>query len=307
MRIGLTDQETRSVGPALANMRASESAGLDCAWIAGGWRDPMTLCAIGAREVPRISVGTAIVSIWETVPVALAEQALTIHDAVGGRFTLGLGLSHPHQVEQRAGMKLERPIRVLREYLTILMSALEKRQVDFSGEIYSAHTDIRVPAEGRPQVLIAALGPQAVRAAGALADGTLTFMVPLPSLVEMTMPEASKAAREAGRPRPYFAASVPVCVTNDEPRARDDCAATFVNYGSGYYPSYRAALDRAAVGGPRDVGLIGDEDSVAREIEAYRAAGIDELIAVPFGKPEEKARTRAFLGGLSEFSAAKAR
>lgn len=88
----------------------------------------------------------------------------------------------------------------------------------------------------------------------------MTFMVPLRSLEELTIPIASQAAQEAKRPRPHFCVSIPICVTADKVRARQDAAATFVNYGSGYYPSYRAALDRAEIKGPDDVAIFGVDE-----------------------------------------------
>src|SRR6202030_3368294 len=117
------------------------------------------------------ALGTSVLSVFQLQPVALAEQALTVNDALGGRFRLGLGLSHAHMVEHRFGLNFERPIRYLREYLTILMQVLDTVQVDFKGEMLAAQTTLRITGVRRPQVLIAALGPQALRVAGALSDG----------------------------------------------------------------------------------------------------------------------------------------
>lgn len=299
MKLSIVDSESRSVESAAKAAKQSEVAGYEGHWIAGGWRDGVSLSLVAGREVPRITVGSSIVSIWQLPPIALAEQLLTVHDALGGRFTAGLGLSHPQMVENRFGRSFERPIAYMREYLTILMGALDDRAVTFSGHLLSASTDIRVPAQGRPPVVFAALGPQAVSVAARLVDGLLTFMVPLSSLAESTIPRAERVAAAEGRSRPRFIVELPICVTNDAGAARVDAARTFVNYGSGYYPSYRAALDRGGVDGPADVAVIGDESSVLQSLRTYRDIGVDEIAYVPFSSQTDRARTHEFLGALA--------
>ena len=241
-------------------------------------------------------------------PLAMAEQALTVNDALGGRFVLGLGISHPHMVRERFGRTYERPVRFLREFLTILMTAMDRGKVDFDGDMLSCHTELRLQNMRRPKVLIAALGPQSVAVAGRWADGTLTFMVPLPALESMTIPTASAAAREAGRPRPFFLAQAPICVTRDEAAARAHIGKQFERYGNGYYPAYKASLDRAGVsGGPGAVALVGTEEQVARELARYRDIGIDQFMGVVSGTPDEQARTTAFIAQLSDYNAGRHR
>jgi 5,10-methylenetetrahydromethanopterin reductase len=301
MRIGILEYDVRTAGPAIEGARKAEAAGFDCYWLAGGWRDPITLQAIVGTHVPRISLATGVASVWQTHPLAAAEQALTVNDAVGGRFVLGLGLAHFHMVETRMGRKFERPIRMLREYLTILMTAMDTGKVDFKGEMLSAHTDLRLPKIPRPKVLIAALGPQSVKVTGTWADGTVTFMVSKQSLETMTVPTASAAAKEAGRPRPYFVAQAPICITNDVDRVKAEVAKTFIQYGNGFYPSYQNALHRDGLSGPAEIAVVGDETAVLAELCRYRDIGMDEFMGVVLcGTDEEKARTKAFLAAQSE-------
>ena len=172
MQIGILDLDVRTVSPCLTGARAAEQAGFDTYWLSGGWRDPVTLATAAGCAVPRIEIGTAIVSVWGMHPLAMAEQALTVNDALGGRFVLGLGISHPHMVRERFGRTYERPVRFLREFLTILMTAMDRGKVEFDGDMLSCHTELRLQNMRRPKVLIAALGPQSVAVAGRWADGT---------------------------------------------------------------------------------------------------------------------------------------
>lgn len=303
MKIGFNaDLNTRSVDEAVAGARNAEQAGFDSFYCPGGWRDTVTLLTCAGREVPRIHLGSSIVSIWGIKPVVLAEQALTVNQALHGRFVLGLGLSHFHMVEGRLGMKFERPIRYMREYLTILDQAMKTGRVDFDGEMLSAHTQLKLDGTVAPKVLFAALGPQAVKVAGAWSDGTITFMVTPRTHETMTVPVASAAAKEAGRGKPWFCVSAPVCVTNKPDEARAAAAVAWAPYGNGYYPSYRAALDQDGVKGPEDAAIIGDEAAVLRGIERYRDAGADEFVGITFGQAEDVARTNRFLSTLSEYN-----
>ncbi len=56
--------------------------------------DAMTLAALVGRETQRIELATGVVPSPPRHPTALAQQALTVQAACGGRFSLGIGLSH---------------------------------------------------------------------------------------------------------------------------------------------------------------------------------------------------------------------
>ncbi|MCH7717165.1 MAG: LLM class flavin-dependent oxidoreductase, partial [Gemmatimonadetes bacterium] len=69
---------------------------------------------------------------------------------MGGRLTLGIGLSHEVMMAQ-LGIGFEKPIRHLREYLSILMPLLTEGKVSFQGEVLSCEAEIfRKPTEPCP-------------------------------------------------------------------------------------------------------------------------------------------------------------
>jgi alkanesulfonate monooxygenase SsuD/methylene tetrahydromethanopterin reductase-like flavin-dependent oxidoreductase (luciferase family) len=86
---------------------------------------------------------------------------------------------------------------------------------------------------------------------------------------------------------------LPVAVTDDVAAARARAAEVFAIYGS--LPAYRAVLDREGAEGPGDVVMVGDEDTVRRQVGALESTGVTEFVAVPFA---ERARTMAALQGL---------
>jgi alkanesulfonate monooxygenase SsuD/methylene tetrahydromethanopterin reductase-like flavin-dependent oxidoreductase (luciferase family) len=56
--------------------------------------DVLTCIAVAGAKTSRIEFGTCVVPTYIRHPVAMASQALTTQVATGGRFNLGIGLSH---------------------------------------------------------------------------------------------------------------------------------------------------------------------------------------------------------------------
>jgi 5,10-methylenetetrahydromethanopterin reductase len=294
MRIGVTDAESRLPAEATPAVVAAERLGFTTFWMAGGWRDPLTLLALAGQTATKIELGSSILSVYGTHPTVAAEQALTVNAAVGGRLVMGIGVSHRHMVEGRFGMSFATPIRQLREYLTILGQAFTTGQLDFTGESLSAHTELRIVGAAAPVVLVSALSDQSLRVAGRLADGTLTTWIAPKALAEHTIPTLTGAATEAGRPAPRVVASVPVCLTDDPDGARERATREFDVYRT-RYTAYAATFERQGVSGPADVMIAGDEQAVAAGLDQFADAGATDFSANIFGTPEEKARTAAFI------------
>jgi 5,10-methylenetetrahydromethanopterin reductase len=293
MRISIVDLTSRTPAEATEGALAAEREGLDTYWLAGGWRDPLLLCALAGQQARTIDFGSSIVSVYGIHPTVLAEQALTVNAALDGRFTLGVGVSHKKMVEGRLGQSFDRPVRQLREFLTILDALLTTGAVDVQGELLSAHTELRIEGVARPDVVVGALSEQSLRVSGALSDGISTTWVDPGQLESHTIPIVSAAAAEAGRPAPRIIAAMPICVTTD-PDVRERAAAEFAVYKT-RYTAYAATFARSGVSGPEDVVVIGDEETVRKELLRYRDVGVHEFVANLFGTLEEKARTHAFL------------
>jgi F420-dependent oxidoreductase-like protein len=300
MRVGLNINQSGGGGrPAtldqiIDRVAAAENAGFDAAAFAQlSGVDVLTVIALAGRVVPRIELGTAVVPIYPRHPVALAQQALTVNAAIGGRLVLGIGLAHKPVVEQRWGMSFDRPAAYMREYLAILLPLLRGEAVDYSGERLKARVELGMADASAPRVLLAALGERMLRLAGELTDGTALWMVGPRTLAEHVTPTINEAARQAGRPAPYIAVGLPICVTNDPAAAHERAARSIANYGQ--LPSYRAMLDREGVAGPADVMIAGPEEEVDRQLRQLEEAGATEFTATPMGSADDRQRTAAFL------------
>jgi F420-dependent oxidoreductase-like protein len=259
--------------------------------------DTLTVLAVAGREVPGIELGTAVTPTYPRHPMMLAQQALTVNAAVGGRLCLGIGLSHQIVVEAMWGMSFDKPVRHLREYLSVLMPLLDGKPVGFAGDDYRVNGAVAVAGSTRPSVVVAALGPQMLRVTGQLADGTSTWCVGPKTLSELTIPTINQAAADAERSAPRVVVALPVCVTEDVDTARRRAAAAFAIYDT--LPSYKTMMNREGVSGPADLAIVGTEAEVRDQLANLRSIGVTDFNAGLFSPdPEELARTHAV---LSEF------
>ncbi|HEX4493332.1 MAG TPA: TIGR03564 family F420-dependent LLM class oxidoreductase [Acidimicrobiia bacterium] len=299
MRIGMFGGDTanRTIDDVIAAARETEAAGFASFWLPQIFgMDAISLLAVVGREVPRIELGTAVVPTYPRHPMMLAQQTLTTQAATGGRFILGIGLSHQIVIEGMFGLSFDKPARHMREYLSILVPLVHGEDAQFAGETLSAHGSVNVADAPPCPILIAALAPRMLQLAGAVADGTITWMTGPATLAEHTIPSITKAARDAGRPAPRVCASLPVCVTDDTDAARARAAQEFSVYGM--LPSYRAMLDREGAAGPADVAIVGDAATVRDAVNQLGDIGVTDFAPALFGSPDEARATRDLLASL---------
>lgn len=243
--------------------------------------DALMTLALAGQRAQRVELGTFVVPTYPRHPSALAQQALTTQAATGNRLTLGIGLSHRVSMEGQLGFDWDHPIRHMREYLTCLSQLLPQQPASFEGEEFTLRGyEITVPGAESPPVLVAALGPQMLKLAGSLSDGTAIWMGGARYIAEHVTPRISEAASNAGRPAPRIVAGLPVCVTDQPAEIRERAGRAFQAYGQ--LPSYRAILDREGAVGPADVSLIGSADEVRAGLQAMVDAGVTDFAASVF-------------------------
>lgn len=295
MRIGI-GVDGSTVDGAVEGVRQAKADGFASAWFSNIFgADAITLCAVAGREVDGIELGTAVVPTYPRHPHAMAQQAMTAHAATGGRFILGIGLSHQIVIESMFGLSFDKPAKHMREYLSVLLPLLREGNVAYEGEQYRVQATLeRIGTTDRgPTVMLAGLGPVMLKLTGSLTDGTITWMTGPKTIASHIKPSLDEAAVEATRPAPRIVCGLPICVTDDAGAAREQAAKAFQVYGQ--LPSYRAMLDREGADGPADVAIVGAEDQVLDGIDQLREAGVTDFNAAVFGDPDDVARTRELL------------
>ncbi len=288
----------------LGQFERAEAQGFAAAWTANIFSyDAVMLLALAGRVTERIQLGTFVVPTYPRHPVVLAQQALTASAASNGRFTLGIGLSHRVVIENMLGLDYSKPIRHMREYLSVLNLLLAGESVHFQGQEFRVAAQVSVPGAKRPPVLVAALGPQMLKLAGRMADGTATWMGGPGYLERTAIPAIRASASEAGRPEPRIASAFPVAVTTRVDEARTSARKTFAVYGQ--LPSYRAVLDVEGAADASGVAIIGSENDVAAQVRHLASIGVTDFAASIFpveGDPAAVDRTTELLAALARGS-----
>ncbi|MCD2463117.1 MULTISPECIES: TIGR03564 family F420-dependent LLM class oxidoreductase [unclassified Streptomyces] len=308
MTLGVTLGSTsvqRTIDSTVRLAREARDAGLHSAWFGQTFAyDSPSLAAIVGREVPGLQVGTSAIPVFGRHPLLVSSQAQTAQAATGGRYHLGLALGTRHLTETGFGIPYQRPIGLLREFLTALRPLLETGSADFHGELLTATTPYSAAVPGaRPTVpvLVAAMGPQALRVSGELADGILPFLAGPRALAEHIVPAVTAAAAAAGRPAPRIVALVPgvVTATAGVAAVREKAAEALALYER--IPSYQRAIEASGAARAAEIAVIGDEETVAAEVRRYRDAGATEVVftATELNGEDDRVRTWRLLGELS--------
>jgi probable F420-dependent oxidoreductase len=238
-------------------------------------REPFTLLGLLAGATSSLYLGTSIASIWGRDAQAARMAAETLQEATGGRFVLGLGVSHPHLAQKLRGHTWDRPLEHMRAYLAAYRAA-----------VYKGPTD---PSAPPPPILVAALRERMLALAATAADGAFPYLVTA-DRVAWARARLDAAAEAAGRPRPTLAVALPVVVEVDPTLAREAARGYLAPYLR--TPAYQAAW--AAQGfGEQDWQTPGSDhlidalvawgampELIAR-VAAFHAAGADHIALIP--------------------------
>jgi F420-dependent oxidoreductase-like protein len=292
-RLGVSFDAGRTLAPSIERARLADHLGYDSVWSSQlpPARDTPLVLAAYAEATEKIGLGTAVMPIYTRHPTAMAQMALTLDELSGGRFRLGIGVSHQVTVEGMWGLRLVHPVEAMREYLGIVRSLVTTGSASFEGDQFTARTAYTAPRREDLPILISALSPRMLELAGELADGVSLWMCAPDYIREVVVPTVRKGREKAGRSMEGFEveAAVPVCLTTDAAAGREAFRAVAARYAS--LPFYRKALDRTfpdMSDEPNDGILtalagIGDLDEVRATIDRYRAAGTTLPVIGPFG------------------------
>jgi F420-dependent oxidoreductase-like protein len=297
MRIGVMIWDD-SPNELVSKAKDLEERGFDSVWIgnvAGYGFETLHAMSLIAHETKRIKLGTAVVPIYLHHPLALAHQAISIQKVAQGRFTLGIGLSHPVIVEEWLGLSYENPVTRMAEYLSILRPLLNGETVTFKGVYYSSNHEVGLPDVERVPLLAAALGPKMLKLAGEMTDGTVTYLTGLRTLETHIIPRICSAAEEAGHPAPRIVAGgLPIALVNDVEGARASIAEDFAGYVD--LPSYRAMFNREGVADAAGVAIVGDAALLKESLNRLADIGVTDFMASPTPAGEDAVdRTIDFL------------
>jgi probable F420-dependent oxidoreductase len=244
-----------------------EKAGYRALWIPEAvGREPFAHSAYLLSHTERLVMATGIANIWARDAITMAAASKTVAEASGGRFVLGIGVSHKPLVSNLRGHSYDKPYSYMKEYLPKM-----------KGAMYVAPA----PKEEVP-VLIAALHPKMLALAAEQTHGTHTYFVP---------PEHTQKVRAAIGPKPWICAAQAVILETDATKARTAARAymkTYVPRLPNYTNNLKALgwtdADFADGCSDRLVDAIvawGTEDKIRDRIDAHLKAGATHVCFLP--------------------------
>ena len=242
-----------------------EALGYESLWVPEFFgREPFATVSYLLARTERLRVATGIVNVYSHDALLAAQARHTLAELSGGRFVLGLGVSHPPMAEAHE-LPWEPPVRKMRGYL----DRLEAMEVQSPP-----------PAEPAP-IWIAAHGPGLLKLAAERVQGANTYLMP---------PEHTRSARQILGRELRLNVVVPSCLCEDASLARSIGRKALSIYLP--LPAYRKQwtqwgfeeADFEDGGSDRLIDTVvawGDANAIRTRMEAHREAGASHITVSP--------------------------
>ncbi|XVQ15708.1 LLM class F420-dependent oxidoreductase [Spirillospora sp. CA-255316] len=284
----------------LGTAQTADRLGYGEVWIGEGfiWDAFVLATAVGqATRRCAMTVGPIPVAVRD--PATIARGAASTAALTGRPVGVALGTSSTRVVERMHGRSRRRPVTALAESARAVRRLMDGDRADLDGEVLSTHGyRIALEPPGGP-LTVAAFGDRAIGVAARYADRMVLDLV-TPDLAAGYRAKLHVAAEDAGRPAPRLAAWIPAAV-DPGPESYAEIMSSLVGYleVAGYGEMFTAAgfgeaVQMAAAGAGREellkalpedagrrIGLVGDASTVRSRLDAYAAAGLDEIVLVP--------------------------
>ena len=269
-----------------------DELGWPCLWIPETVaRDPFVAASVMLGATEKMKVATGIASIWARDPMTTANATKTLNEAYGGRFVLGLGVSHHTLTEWVRKHDYSKPLSKMRTYLERMDKSMYKS----------------VEPAQPPTRVLAALGPKMLALSAELADGAHPYFVPV---------EHTVVAREAVGPDKIVATEQMVVLETDPGTAREIARRHMSVYLG--LPNYANNLMRFGfteedISSATDrlvdaIVVWGDIDDITARVRAHHDAGASHVCVQVLGDDTALPRDawRELAGALVESTGAAA-
>jgi 5,10-methylenetetrahydromethanopterin reductase len=217
----------------------AEKNGFEAIWHAESRlaRDAITPLAAIAAVTEKIKLGTGVINNWTRNVGLTAATFLTLDDLSDGRGLLGIG-AWWDPLASKVGIERKKPLKAMREYVTVLQRLFKMENVTFEGEFVKVR-DIRLDVVyGDPftprkiPIYIGATGWEMIELTGEIANGLLLNYLVSPEYNRKALEHLATGAKASGRKldeidRPQLI----VCsLDNDRDRAFDNVRPLVAQY-----------------------------------------------------------------------------
>ena len=242
-RVALYLQDAHSIAEGMELVRYAEQRGFEAVWQAESRlvREATVPMAAFAAVTERLKVGSGVVDCWSRNPARLAATFSTLDDLAPGRVMLGIG-AWWDPLAAKVGIDRSRPIRAMREIVTVVRALLANENVTYHGDF--VHLDgvelDYVYQERRPKdvpIYIGATGLQMMELTGEIADGVVLNYLVSPDYNDRAMEAlATGAARSGRRVEDLDRPQLVVCSVHEDREVALDMARQMVTQYLGQQP-----------------------------------------------------------------------
>ncbi|MFF0717758.1 LLM class flavin-dependent oxidoreductase [Verrucosispora sp. NA02020] len=214
----------------------ADQNGFESVWVAEGRlaRDGIVPAAIIASKTRNVKIGTGVVNNKSRNAALMAVTFKTLDEIAPGRAILGIG-AWWEPLATKVGQPLSKPLKSMREYITVLQTFFRNEVVNFDGEFVQMQ-DVRFDSmyrENKPvdiPIYIGAVGPRMLELAGEISDGVhMDFLLP-PSYMVGAKQAIGRglAKRTDGRDAIDLTQIVSCSVNDDDPQEAIDACKAFL-------------------------------------------------------------------------------
>ncbi len=147
-------------------------------WAPESWGKEVfsTLGAI-SQVTNRVKIGTSIVNIYSRTPATIGMGGITLDNISNNRAILGLGTSTSTLVENLHGIKFEKPLIRMKEYIQSIKLLLKSKKVNYHGQTVNIN-NFKLLEHSRDDIpiYVAAVNPGMINVATKYADGTILYL-----------------------------------------------------------------------------------------------------------------------------------
>jgi 5,10-methylenetetrahydromethanopterin reductase len=242
---------------------ADQKENVDSLWVPESWgREAFATLGAMAQVTKKVRLGTSIISIYARTPATVAMAAATLDMLSNNRTVIGLGASTAAIVESWHGVKFEKPVDRMKEYVELVRAMASGDKVNYAGKFFNASNFkiLHPPQRKQIPIFMAAVNKRMVSLASEIADGVLLYLRP----VEELKKTVEEIRRKTKRKNFEIACSLVCAVSNKESdKARERAAKTLAFYVAvgKYYSKFLSEN--------------GFENEVAQIISEYRKNGGD--------------------------------
>ncbi len=149
-------------------------------WAPESWGKEVfsTLGAI-SQVTNRVKIGTSIVNIYSRSPATIGMGGITLDTLSNRRVILGLGTSTSVLVENLHGIKFEKPLIRMKEYVQSIKLLLKSKYVTYHGQTVNIK-NFKLLEHSRDDIpiYVAAVNPGMINMATKYADGIILYLKP---------------------------------------------------------------------------------------------------------------------------------